>query len=51
MKKTWEAPVMEELQINATANGGAPSDNFDDVWVQLGGKWYRPGDLELSKAK
>ncbi len=51
MKKTWEAPVMEELQINATANGLAPSDNFDDVWVQISGKWYRPGDGAVSEAK
>ncbi|MEE0960666.1 MAG: hypothetical protein UH654_11665 [Lachnospiraceae bacterium] len=51
MKKTWEAPVMEELQINATANGLAPSDNFDDVWVQIGEKWYRPGDGAVSDAE
>ena len=51
MRKTWEAPVMEELVINATANGLAPSDDFDDVWVQIGGLWYRPGDGAVSEAK
>ena len=51
MKKTWEAPVMEELQINATANGLAPSDDFDDVWVQIGEKWYRPGNGVASDAE
>ena len=48
MRKTWEAPVMEELVINATANGLAPNDNFDGVWVQINGKYYRPGDGRIS---
>ena len=51
MRKTWEAPVMEELQINATANGKAPSDKFDGVWVQIEGLWYRPGNGVASDAK
>ena len=48
MRRTWEAPVMEELVINATANGLAPNDNFDGVWVQINGKYYRPGDGRIS---
>lgn len=48
MKKTWEVPAMEELNINATANGLAPSDNFDGEWVQINGLWYKPGDASTS---
>ena len=44
MKKTWKDATIEELAIGATANGDAPSDNFDDTWVQINGKWYRPGN-------
>lgn len=43
MKKEWNIPEMEELGIQFTANGAAPCDEFDDVWVQIDGKWYRPG--------
>ena len=46
MKKMWENPTVEELDIEATANGDAPSDNFDDTWVQINGKWYRPGNSD-----
>ena len=42
--KKWNAPMMEELEINATANGNAPSDDFDGAWEQIGDKWYRPGN-------
>ncbi|MBQ5734887.1 MAG: hypothetical protein IIV51_05845 [Lachnospiraceae bacterium] len=48
MKKTWEVPSMEELNINTTANGLRPNDNFDDVWVQINGLWYKPGDGKTS---
>ena len=34
----------EELSINETANGLAPSEDFDGDWVQIDGKWYRPGN-------
>ena len=44
MKKVWENATVEELEIGATANGEAPSDLFDDTWVQIDGKWYRPGN-------
>ena len=44
MKKNWEEAAVEELNIEATANGKAPSDDFDDTWVQIGDKWYRPGN-------
>ena len=44
MKKTWANAEVEELAINTTANGAAPADNFDDTWVEINGKWYRPGD-------
>lgn len=49
MKKVWENATVEELAIGATANGEAPSDNFDDAWVQINGKWYRPGDASPSQ--
>lgn len=44
MKKVWENAVVEELAINETANGLAPSDDFDDTWVEINGLWYRPGN-------
>ena len=42
--KKWNVPAIEELDVRATANGEAPNDNFDDTWVQINGKWYKPGD-------
>ncbi|SEQ49345.1 hypothetical protein [Butyrivibrio sp. TB] len=42
--KKWNVPAMEELSINETANGLAPSEDFDGDWVQIDGKWYRPGN-------
>ena len=47
MKIMWENAKIEELEINATANGLAPSDDFDDTWVQINGKYYRPGNGEV----
>ena len=44
MKKTWNTPEVEELVITATANGLAPSENFDGDWVNINGKWYIPGN-------
>ena len=44
MKKNWMNAEVEELSLQMTENGQSPSDNFDDVWVQIGGKWYRPGN-------
>lgn len=44
MKKNWEDATIAELAIQSTANGKAPSDDFDDVWVQIDGLWYRPGN-------
>lgn len=44
MKKVWENAEVEELVIGATANGQAPSDDFDGDWVSINGKWYRPGN-------
>lgn len=49
--KTWMKPELEELEIKATANGMAPSNDFDDTWVEINGKWYRPGNGSASKAK
>lgn len=46
MMKKWSAPAIEELDIRETANGLAPDSSFDDVWVQIGDKWYRPGHGE-----
>lgn len=46
MKKTWLNAEVEELVIERTENGLAPSDHFDDTWVQIDGLWYRPGDGE-----
>lgn len=43
MMKKWNAPEMEELEINATANGQIPDENHDGDWVEIDGKWYRPG--------
>ena len=51
MKKTWNNPSVEELNITATANGMAPANNFDDVWVSLDGKWYIPGNGSLSSSE
>ena len=31
--KTWNEPVMEELEINATAGGGLRSEKHDGVWI------------------
>lgn len=42
--KKWENPVVEELEVSATANGTAPADEFDGPWTQIGDLWYRPGD-------
>ncbi|MBR6626503.1 MAG: hypothetical protein IKL04_00785 [Lachnospiraceae bacterium] len=42
--KKWNTPEMEVLEVSATANGKAPSENFDGEWVQIDGLWYRPGD-------
>lgn len=47
MKKEWMNATVEELDINATANGLAPSDDFDDTWVQIGNKFYRPGNKDI----
>ncbi|WP_155830590.1 hypothetical protein [Butyrivibrio sp. NC3005] len=44
----WHAPVMEELNINAPANGMAPDENFDGDWVEINGRWYRPGNGSIS---
>ena len=44
MKKTWLNAEVEELVINRTENGQAPSDDFDGPWVQIGDQWYRPGN-------
>lgn len=49
MKKTWTNAEVEELVITETANGLAPSDDFDDTWVEINGKYYRPGNGELSE--
>lgn len=48
MKKTWENATVEELVIEATANGAAPSDDFDGDWTQINGLWYRPGNGKIS---
>lgn len=44
MKKTWLNAEVEELAVELTANGQAPSNHFDGDWVQIDDKWYRPGD-------
>ncbi len=46
--KKWNAPEMEELSINATANAKGPSDHFDDTWVEINGSYYLPGDGKTS---
>ena len=44
MKKTWVNAAIEELDIQATAGGEHPNDDFDGPWQQLDdGKWWRPG--------
>lgn len=42
--KKWNTPAVEELALNETANGAAPSDFFDGEWVEIDGKWYKPGN-------
>lgn len=46
MKKNWITPEVDELDITATANGFAPAADFDGDWIQIGDKWYRPGNTE-----
>ncbi|WP_029231519.1 hypothetical protein [Butyrivibrio sp. VCB2006] len=31
--KTWNTPVIEELEINQTAGGGPKSNNFDNIYL------------------
>lgn len=47
--KEWNKPEIEELEINATANGQSASEDFDGDWVSINGKWYRPGSAEHSQ--
>ncbi|MDO4557227.1 MAG: hypothetical protein Q4B70_19110 [Lachnospiraceae bacterium] len=42
--KKWNTPELKVLDMSETANGQAPDPNFDDVWVEIDGKWYRPGN-------
>lgn len=46
--KKWNAPEMEELLINATANGAEKSSDYDGEWQQIDGKWYLPGSGKAS---
>ena len=50
LKKTWDMPILEELNISATANGQMANEEFDGPWVNLDGKWYRPGAGGASSA-
>lgn len=44
MKKTWINAEIEELDIQATAGGTLPNEDYDGPWQQLDdGKWWRPG--------
>lgn len=44
MKQNWITPEVSELDITATANGNAPSMDFDADWQQdENGRWFRPG--------
>lgn len=44
MLKEWKSAEIESLDVEETANGQAPSDDFDGDWVQINGNWYRPGN-------
>lgn len=46
MKREWKTPSVEMLELSQTANGQAPSDDFDGPWVEINGQWYRPGNAE-----
>jgi len=46
--KTWEEAKLEELEIEATANGTAQNDDFDGTWVQINGFWFKPGGGDTS---
>lgn len=46
MKKEWNTPKVEALELSRTANGLAPSEQFDGDWVQIEDKWYVPGNGE-----
>ncbi|WP_154496517.1 hypothetical protein [Waltera intestinalis] len=46
MKKEWNTPEVETLELSRTENGLAPSEQFDGDWVQIGCKWYVPGHGE-----
>jgi len=48
MKKVWKTPIVKELNINATANGMLPSNEYDGLWVEIDGVWYRPGSSVAS---
>ncbi len=48
MRKQWREPEVEELNINMTENGQDTSEEFDGDWVEIDGKWYRPGSTVLA---
>ncbi|MDO4557226.1 MAG: hypothetical protein Q4B70_19105 [Lachnospiraceae bacterium] len=50
MLKEWKTAELDVLDVQETANGAAPSDDFDDVWVEINGKWYRPGNNDTASA-
>lgn len=45
--KEWKNPSMEELTINATANGTNPSDVLDGELVSINGEYYRPSGQKI----
>lgn len=47
--KEWMTPDVEVLDVKETANGTKPEQAFDGDWVQIGGKWYKPGSSNASK--
>lgn len=42
--KNWEMPVMEELTINETAQGGADFNAADRTWVDEKGEGFTSYD-------
>lgn len=44
MKKEWNTPILDELNISLTANGATPNEPCDGPWEQRpDGTFWQPG--------
>lgn len=37
--KTWNTPVVEEMNLSQTQYGGSKKNDFDDKWKNERGEW------------